>query len=101
MVWRVTFESLLSITTKPGTSPRAKKEYNGKQSIFNWAELSSQRQSPDRRCETAMSIHLLYSEKTGILRIVDGIDFDEKARVIKADLEDLPGVLDVGLIGGP
>jgi len=48
-----------------------------------------------------MSIHLLYSEKTGILRIVDGIDFDEKARVIKADLEDLPGVLDVGLIGGP
>jgi copper chaperone CopZ len=39
-------------------------------------------------------------EKTGFLGIVDGITSKENARVIKADLEDLPGVHSVEVIIG-
>jgi copper chaperone CopZ len=39
-------------------------------------------------------------EKTGILGIVDGITSEENARLIKADLEDLPGVHSVEVIIG-
>jgi len=46
-----------------------------------------------------MSIQSHSEERTGILRVVDGIKSDEMARVIKADLEDLPGVHNVEVIG--
>jgi copper chaperone CopZ len=47
-----------------------------------------------------MNIQSHSDEKTGILGIVDGIASKENARVIKADLEDLPGVHNVELIVG-
>jgi hypothetical protein len=37
-------------------------------------------------------------EKCGFLGIVEGIGSDEKARFIKADLEDLPGVYGVEVL---
>jgi len=46
-----------------------------------------------------MSIQSHSDEKTGILRIVDGIKSDQKARAIKAGLGDLPGVRSVEVIG--
>ena len=45
-----------------------------------------------------MSIQCNSDEKTGFLGIVDGITSKDNARLIKADLEDLPGVHSVEVI---
>jgi len=46
-----------------------------------------------------MNIQSHSNEKTGIVRIIDGIKSDQKARAIKAGLGDLPGVHSVEIIG--
>ena len=46
-----------------------------------------------------MNIQAPAGERSGMLRIVDGIKSDQKAREIKAGLGDLPGVHSVEVIG--
>ena len=46
-----------------------------------------------------MNIQSQSDEKTGILRIIDGIKAEEQAREIQAALGDLPGVHGVEIIG--
>lgn len=46
-----------------------------------------------------MTAQLSETERTGILAIVGGVKSEEKALVIKAALEDLPGVHEVDFVG--
>jgi copper chaperone CopZ len=46
-----------------------------------------------------MNIQSQSVERTGMLRIIDGVNSDRKARAIKAGLGDLPGVHSVEVIG--
>jgi copper chaperone CopZ len=46
-----------------------------------------------------MKIQSRSDERTGMLRISDGVDSDRMARAIKAGLGDLPGVYNVEVIG--
>jgi len=55
--------------------------------------------SRERPDAPRMSTPYNSEEKTGIAGIVDGINSDEDARAIKADLAGLPGVHSVEVIG--
>jgi len=46
-----------------------------------------------------MNIQSHSDQKTGILRIVDGINSDQQARSLRSGLGDLPGVRRVEIIG--